>query len=93
MNFHPFRQLPSRPLNLQTPLSKFSYYYGCCRNLVGPRRLSKMNAGGLASNGRQFKNPDEMWREEVGDQSKKSEWYNKGVSYWQVSNTIALVMS
>ncbi|XP_027083292.2 alpha N-terminal protein methyltransferase 1 [Coffea arabica] len=83
MNFHPFRQLPSRPLNLQTPLSKFSYYYGCCRNLVGPRRLSKMNAGGLASNGRQFKNPDEMWREEVGDQSKKSEWYNKGVSYWQ----------
>lgn len=45
--------------------------------------MSKMQAGGLDSDGRAFNNSEEMWREEVGDQSKRSEWYLKGVNYWQ----------
>lgn len=42
-----------------------------------------MQASGLDSDGREFNNSEEMWREEVGDQSKRSEWYLKGVNYWQ----------
>ncbi|XP_058196097.1 alpha N-terminal protein methyltransferase 1 isoform X2 [Rhododendron vialii] len=42
-----------------------------------------MEAGGLDSDGRQFNNAEEMWREEVGDHPKKSEWYHKGVGYWE----------
>lgn len=45
--------------------------------------MSKMQASGLDSDGRAFNNSEEMWREEVGDQSKRSEWYLKGVNYWQ----------
>ncbi|KAM7530361.1 hypothetical protein LguiB_033771 [Lonicera macranthoides] len=42
-----------------------------------------MDAGGSASDGREFKNAEEMWREEIGDQNKKTQWYHKGVSYWE----------
>ncbi|KAG5517147.1 hypothetical protein RHGRI_037787 [Rhododendron griersonianum] len=42
-----------------------------------------MEAGGLDSDGRQFNNAEEMWREEVGDHPKKTEWYHKGVGYWE----------
>ncbi|CAN4105452.1 unnamed protein product [Withania somnifera] len=44
-----------------------------------------MEMEGLDSEGRKFKNAEEMWREEVGDDdpAKKSQWYNKGVSYWE----------
>ncbi|GAA0172436.1 methyltransferase [Lithospermum erythrorhizon] len=38
---------------------------------------------GLDSEGREFKNSDEMWREEVGDSTKKTQWYNQGIHYWQ----------
>ncbi|KAL2494015.1 methyltransferase [Forsythia ovata] len=46
---------------------------------------NEMEAGGVDSDGREFKNAEEMWREEVGvaDPSKKSNWYTEGVSYWQ----------
>ncbi|GMP73221.1 hypothetical protein CsSME_00031040 [Camellia sinensis var. sinensis] len=42
-----------------------------------------MEVGGSDSDGREFKNAEDMWREEVGDLHKKSEWYSKGVGYWE----------
>ncbi|KAL8101279.1 hypothetical protein AgCh_033236 [Apium graveolens] len=42
-----------------------------------------MNAVGLDSDGREFKNADEMWKEEVGDNQKKTDWYRTGVGYWE----------
>ncbi|KAK6150169.1 hypothetical protein DH2020_017694 [Rehmannia glutinosa] len=44
-----------------------------------------MDGCGLDSDGREFKNAEEMWREEVGDGDplKKSQWYSQGVGYWQ----------
>ncbi|KAK7319337.1 hypothetical protein RJT34_04056 [Clitoria ternatea] len=47
------------------------------------RRIRCMDAGGLDSDGREFKSADEMWREQVGDPNKKTQWYHHGVSYWQ----------
>lgn len=69
---------------------------GCVRITVnkgasGCRLQNKMNDGGLDSAGRVFKNSDDMWREEIGDQSKKSEWYTKGVNYWQVMKVRILI--
>ncbi|KAK4348130.1 hypothetical protein RND71_034469 [Anisodus tanguticus] len=47
--------------------------------------LTQMEIGGLDSDGRMFRNADEMWREQVGDgePQKKSQWYNKGINYWE----------
>ncbi|PIA37843.1 hypothetical protein AQUCO_03000408v1 [Aquilegia coerulea] len=45
-----------------------------------------MEKSGLDSDGRQFKNAEEMWREEIGEEGdlqKKNEWYQKAVGYWQ----------
>ncbi|KAM6567651.1 hypothetical protein CsatA_026779 [Cannabis sativa] len=42
-----------------------------------------MELGGLDSHGRQFKNADEMWNDQVGDSTKKTEWYRQGVGYWE----------
>ncbi|KAE8099826.1 hypothetical protein FH972_017779 [Carpinus fangiana] len=42
-----------------------------------------MEVGGSDSNGRQFKNAEEMWRDQAGDPSKKTEWYSHGVGYWE----------
>ncbi|KAK2979426.1 hypothetical protein RJ640_016338, partial [Escallonia rubra] len=42
-----------------------------------------METGGLDSDGRQFKSAEEMWREEVGDANRRSQWYKQGVGYWQ----------
>lgn len=47
-----------------------------------------MEASGLDSEGREFKNAEEMWRAEIGDGAdphKKTDWYRKGVGYWEVS--------
>lgn len=47
-----------------------------------------MEVSGLDSNGRQFKNAGEMWREEIGEggeEQKKIQWYRQGISYWEVS--------
>lgn len=47
----------------------------------------EMEAGGLDSGGRKFKNAKEMWREEIGEEGdlqKKQDWYRKGFGYWQV---------
>ncbi|KAF8412770.1 hypothetical protein HHK36_000740 [Tetracentron sinense] len=42
-----------------------------------------MEAGGSDNDGREFKNAEEMWREEIGDDQKKKEWYRNGVGYWE----------
>ncbi|PON49930.1 Alpha-N-methyltransferase NTM [Trema orientale] len=47
------------------------------------RVRASMEVGGLDSEGRQFKNADEMWTEHVGDPTKKTEWYRQGVGYWE----------
>ncbi|CAI9094629.1 OLC1v1030397C3 [Oldenlandia corymbosa var. corymbosa] len=74
---------------LRPCIPSYSYNYGCClreplrKGISGCLLQNKMNHSGLDSDGREFNNSDEMWREQVGDQSKKTEWYTKGVSYWQ----------
>lgn len=52
-----------------------------------------MEVGGSDSDGREFKNADEMWREQVGDPSKKTDWYHQGVGYWQVCKTLLAAFS
>ncbi|XP_058071693.1 alpha N-terminal protein methyltransferase 1 [Magnolia sinica] len=45
-----------------------------------------MDAVGLDSDGREFTNAGEMWREEIGGEAeneKRQEWYRKGVGYWE----------
>ncbi|KAK3188779.1 hypothetical protein Dsin_028340 [Dipteronia sinensis] len=50
-----------------------------------------MEVNGLDSDGRQFKNAGEMWREQIGEegegeqqqQHKKTQWYREGISYWE----------
>ncbi|KAF8412772.1 hypothetical protein HHK36_000742 [Tetracentron sinense] len=42
-----------------------------------------MEAGGSDNDGREFKNAEEMWREQIGDDQKKKEWYRNGVGYWE----------
>ncbi|KAL9224394.1 hypothetical protein vseg_000430 [Gypsophila vaccaria] len=46
-----------------------------------------MEIGGVDSDGREFKNAAEMWREHVGeldaDPHKRVDWYRNGVGYWQ----------
>ncbi|XP_002533771.2 alpha N-terminal protein methyltransferase 1 [Ricinus communis] len=44
---------------------------------------SQMEVTGTDSDGREFKNAEEMWREQTGDGTKKTQWYRDGVSYWQ----------
>ncbi|XP_071717071.1 alpha N-terminal protein methyltransferase 1 [Rutidosis leptorrhynchoides] len=44
---------------------------------------NQMEISGLDNTGRQFKNPDEMWKQEIGDSQKKVDWYRNGVGYWQ----------
>ncbi|KAG6755599.1 hypothetical protein POTOM_041432 [Populus tomentosa] len=49
-----------------------------------------MEAAGTDSDGREFKNPDEMWLEHTGDTNKKTQWYRDGVAYWEVSLFVSL---
>ncbi|OMO73771.1 hypothetical protein COLO4_26880 [Corchorus olitorius] len=49
---------------------------------------SAMEAAGSDSDGREFKNAQEMWREQIGDgdeadNHKKTQWYRDGVAYWE----------
>lgn len=47
-----------------------------------------MEVGGVDSDGREFTNATEMWKEHIGeegDSHKIIDWYRNGVSYWQVS--------
>ncbi|XP_031272277.1 uncharacterized protein LOC116130693 [Pistacia vera] len=45
-----------------------------------------MELSGLDSDGKQFKNTEEMWREQIGQEGephKKTQWYREGVTYWE----------
>ncbi|PWA87674.1 methyltransferase [Artemisia annua] len=42
-----------------------------------------MEISGSDGMGREFKSPDEMWKQETGDEQKKGDWYRNGVGYWQ----------
>lgn len=57
------------------------------------RCRTQMEMGGLDSDGRTFKNADEMWREQVGDDDpqKKFQWYNKAINFWQVRPFISII--
>lgn len=47
-----------------------------------------MEVSGLDSDGKVFKNAEDMWREQIGEEGephKKAQWYREGVSYWEVS--------
>ncbi|KAJ4845587.1 hypothetical protein Tsubulata_033402 [Turnera subulata] len=39
-----------------------------------------MESAGADSDGREFKNAEEMWREHTGDSSLKTQWYHDGVA-------------
>ena len=52
------------------------------------RSLDQMEVSGVDSEGKEFNSAQEMWREaigEEGDETKKTQWYRDGVSYWEVS--------
>ncbi|WRX27537.1 Alpha-N-methyltransferase NTM1 - like 3 [Theobroma cacao] len=59
------------------------------KNYKTPKeRRTAMEAAGSDSDGREFKNPQEMWREQIGDADegdnhKKTQWYREGVAYWE----------
>ncbi|XP_008439522.1 alpha N-terminal protein methyltransferase 1 isoform X2 [Cucumis melo] len=42
-----------------------------------------MEGSGADTDGHEFKNAEEMWREHVGNPTKRTEWYREGVGYWQ----------
>lgn len=54
------------------------------------KESSAMEVSGLDSDGKEFKNAEEMWREQIGEdgeqQEKKTQWYREGISYWEVSS-------
>lgn len=50
---------------------------------VGNNLKVEMESGGIDSEGRQFNSSEEMWKEEIGTDHNKSQWYSKGVSYWK----------
>ncbi|KAF3591314.1 hypothetical protein DY000_02024464 [Brassica cretica] len=48
--------------------------------------LDPMEVCGVDSEGKEFNSAKEMWREEIGeegDETKKTQWYRDGVSYWE----------
>lgn len=42
-----------------------------------------MDVGGHDSEGREFRNADEMWRVETGEDGSKSQWYGSAIRYWE----------
>ncbi|ESQ39509.1 hypothetical protein EUTSA_v10000956mg [Eutrema salsugineum] len=56
------------------------------RRSVLTRSLDLMDVCGVDSEGKEFNSAQEMWREEIGeegDETKKTQWYRDGVSYWE----------
>ncbi|XP_020234518.1 alpha N-terminal protein methyltransferase 1 [Cajanus cajan] len=70
-----FSLFRTRELSVASQFSSFSF--------APNRKISCMDAAGLDSDGREFDTAGEMWREQVGDPSKKTQWYRDGVSYWE----------
>ncbi|WRX26066.1 Alpha-N-methyltransferase NTM1 - like 1 [Theobroma cacao] len=59
------------------------------KNYKTPKaRRTVMEAAGFDCDGREFKNAQEMWREQIGEADegenhKKTQWYSEGVAYWE----------
>lgn len=71
-----------------SPKANHSLKSGKKVRVKGRERSVAMELSGLDSNGKQFKNAEEMWREQIGEEGephKKTQWYHEGVSYWEVS--------
>ncbi|KAJ0673968.1 putative protein methyltransferase [Helianthus annuus] len=85
LNPNPQKHMFAAPINLcVNPLLAATHQAnGSSSVRARPNTKTQMEISGLDSNGRQFKNPDEMWQEEVGDSQKKHDWYSNGVGYWQ----------
>ncbi|MBA0817965.1 hypothetical protein Gohar_027853 [Gossypium harknessii] len=62
------------------------YLRSSVKRTITKARLTAMEAAGSDSDGREFKNAQEMWREQIGDEGddpKKIQWYREGVAYWE----------
>ncbi|MBA0875733.1 hypothetical protein Goshw_014147 [Gossypium schwendimanii] len=62
------------------------YLRNSVKRTITKARLTAMEAAGSDSDGREFKNAQEMWREQIGDEGddpKKIQWYREGVAYWE----------
>ncbi|XP_022926332.1 alpha N-terminal protein methyltransferase 1-like isoform X5 [Cucurbita moschata] len=42
-----------------------------------------MEVSGADTDGHEFKNAEEMWMEQVGNPTKRTQWYREGLGYWQ----------
>ncbi|KAK7400223.1 hypothetical protein VNO78_11423 [Psophocarpus tetragonolobus] len=83
----------SYSLSLYSPLSASTLTWGLIASASAPhffsfsftpnRKVVCMDAAGLDSDGREFKTAEDMWREQTGDSTKKTQWYREGVSYWE----------
>ena len=51
-----------------------------------------MDATGLDSDGREFKNANEVWTEQASDPNKKTQWYHHDVSHWEVLSALPLFL-
>ncbi|KAG8482022.1 hypothetical protein CXB51_026886 [Gossypium anomalum] len=62
------------------------YLRNSVKRTITKARLTAMEAAGSDSDGREFKNAQEMWKEQIGDEGddpKKIQWYREGVAYWE----------
>lgn len=78
-------ELSAKPLFRSSPL-RSTASRPAAASTEKPRASAIMEASGFDSEGREFKNAEEMWGEEIGkegDVHKRKEWYRQGVGYWE----------
>jgi len=92
INTHPYRfgplcytQKPYKKSHLSLQTTIYCHPTRFHKHYTAAAIQSPMEAAGTDSDGREFKNPDEMWLEHTGDINKKTQWYHDGVAYWEVS--------
>ncbi|KAI6703123.1 hypothetical protein NL676_012259 [Syzygium grande] len=78
-------QLSAKPLFRRSPLRSAASKPAASTEKPGASAV--MEASGFDSEGREFRNAVEMWREAIGkegDVHKRKEWYRQGVGYWEL---------
>ncbi|XP_061983030.1 alpha N-terminal protein methyltransferase 1 [Populus nigra] len=90
INTHPYRfgplcytQKPYKKSHLSLQTTIYCHPTRFHKHYTAAAIQSPMEAAGTDSDGREFKNPDEMWLEHTGDTNKKTQWYRDGVAYWE----------
>ncbi|KAG7536463.1 Alpha-N-methyltransferase NTM1 [Arabidopsis suecica] len=78
----------SPPSTTTTTLASPPYLFQQRRKTRSVLTLSSesMEICGVDSEGKEFNSAQEMWREEIGeegDETRKTQWYRDGVSYWE----------